>query len=167
MFRQQADSIERHIAGADDDRAPRARETGRRGRLGVAVDPADEAARRLGQLFAGDAEPAVRGRAGRQRHGIVVAAKRVQPDIPPDLDAEMERGRPLVEGPPQHAGDGAGLLMVGRHAEAHQAERLVQPLEHVDDRIPHGAGECVRQIAACRPRSDDRETRRQCSFTYS
>ena len=86
---------------------------------------------------------------------------------PADFDAEMQRGRALVEGPPQHAGDGAGLLMVGRHAEAHQAEGLVQPLEHVDDRAGHGPGERVRQIAARRAGPDDGETRRQCSFTYS
>ena len=167
MLRQQADSVERDIAGADDDRTLHGGEMGRSSRLGMAVDPADEAARGLGQLFAGDAQPAVHRRAGRQRHGVIVAAQRVQRNVAPDLDAEMEPGRPLVERPPQHPGNGAGRFMVRRHAETHQAERLVQPLEHVDDGAPHGAGERIRQIAACRPRSDDCETRRQCSFTYS
>ena len=167
MLCQQADRVQRDIAGTDDDRAPCAGETGRRGGLRMAVDPADEAARRLGQLFAGDAQPAVSRRARRQRHRVVIAAQRVEGDIAPHLDAEMKRGRALVEGPAQHAGDGAGRLVVRRHAETHQAEGFVQPFEHVDDRAAHGSGERVRQIAARRAGPDDGETRRQCSFTYS
>ena len=75
VLRQQADGVERHVAGADDDRAPRAGETGRRGGFGVAVDPADEAAGRFGQFLAGDAQPAVHRRARRQRHRVIVAAE--------------------------------------------------------------------------------------------
>ena len=146
-------------------RAPARR--GGRGGFGVAVDPADETARRLGQFLAGDAQPAVHRRAGRERHGVIVAAQRCEAYVAPDLDSEMEPRRALVEGTAQHAGYGACRLMVRGHAEAHKAEGLVQPLEHVDDGPGRGPGKRVRQVAARRAGPGDGETRRQCSFTYS
>ena len=79
----------------------------------------------------------------------------------------MEARRALVERPAQHAGNGAGRLMVRGHAEAHQAEGLIQPLEHVDDGAGRSPGERVRQVTARRAGPGDGETRRQCSFTYS
>ena len=104
------------------------------GVVGMAVVPADELGRRVraGQLFAGDPERPVDGRAGRVDDRVVVLEQLLAGDVLAEGDvAEVAearvRGGLLVD-----ACHRLDLRVVGRDARAHQPPRRGQPLDHVD-----------------------------------
>ncbi len=131
---EDAGHVEGHIAGPDDRHPLRVQGERRPGDIGMPAVPGDEVGggAAAGQLLAGDAEaPADRG-AGRVEDRVVVGEEVPAGDVGAELDAAEEADRRVVEDPAQLADDALDLLVVRRHAVAHQAVRGGQPVEQVD-----------------------------------
>ena len=133
--RQDAGDVHRHVAVADDGHALHpAQVVLQVAVVGMPVVPADENGRRVaaGQVFARNAQPAVRFGPGRKQDLVIVAEHLVEEHVLTERDvAEEAEARPagdlLVL-----ADDGLDLLMVGGHAATHQPIRGRQAVEHID-----------------------------------
>ncbi len=115
------------------------------GVVGVAVVPADELGRgvRAGEVFAGDAEGAVGGRAGGVDDRVVVGEELLARDVLAEGDGAEEAEAGMGGGALVDAGDGLDLRVVGGDAGADEAPGRGQALEHVDLEALGGVGEQV------------------------
>ncbi len=131
---EHARDIERHVAVADHHSALGREQVDLEvGVVGMAVVPADELGRgvRAGEVFAGDAQRAVRGRAGGVDDRVIVGQQVLARDVLAEGDVAEEakarvRGGLLID-----ARDGLDLRVVGRHAGADEPPWRGQALEHV------------------------------------
>ena len=143
---EHAGHVEGDVAVADDDGAGGGEEIDLEvGVVGVAVVPADELGRgvRAGQVFAGDAEGAVGGRAGGVDDRVVVGEQVLARDVLAEGDVAEEAKAGVGGGALVDAGDGLDLGVVGGDAGADQTPGRGQALEHVDVEALGGVGEQV------------------------
>ena len=132
---EHAGDVERDVAVADHDRALGREEVELEvGVVGMAVVPADELGRgvRAGEVFAGDAERTVDGRAGGVDDRVVVVEEILARDVLAEGDVAEEAEAGMGGGLLVDAGDGLDLGVVGGDAGAHEAPGRGQALEHVD-----------------------------------
>ena len=132
---EHAGDVERDVAVADHDGALGGEQVDLEvGVVGVAVVPADELGGgvRAGEVFAGDAEGTVDGRAGGVDDRVVVGEQVLARDVHAEVDVAEEAEARVGGGLLVDAGDGLDLGMVGGDARADQAPGRGQALEHVD-----------------------------------
>ena len=158
--RQQARHVHRHVAVADHRRARGLQVEAHAPVVGVGVVPPDELGGRVaaGQVLARDPHAPVGAGAHRVDDAVVVGQHLVAHDVAPHLDvaeeAELGVRGDLVEDP-RHRLD---LLVVGRHAAAHEAEGRRQAVVDVDlHRQVLGVQEALGGVEAGGARADDRD----------
>jgi len=134
VFGEDAGDVECDVARTDD--GGRAQVGGQldRFRLGVAGVPGHEfrRAQRAAEVLAGDVQRPVAEHARGHHHHVVGRAKVVDGDVLTDGDVAEETHLVMLQATRQHAGDVAGLRVIGRDAVADQAVRRRCGLEHVD-----------------------------------
>ena len=145
---EHAGDIERDVAVADDHRAAGGTAAGGGGQevelevavVGMAVVPADELGGgvRAGEVFAGDAERAIRGRTGRVDDRVVVGQQVLAGHMLAERDVAEVAEAGVFGGLLVHAGDRLDLGVVGCDAGADQAPRGGKPLQHVDLEVSVG-----------------------------
>ena len=131
---QDARDVDRHVADADD-RGTLLREVeGEVAVVGMPVVPGDEFRGRMaaGEILAGNAHAPI-GLGARRIDDLVVVPPEIRDgDVAAELDA-AEEAKPRVRGDlVERAGDGLDLLVIGRHARAHEAVRRGHAIEQID-----------------------------------
>ena len=157
---QDARHVQRHIAIADHHHVAPVQRRIDIGEIGMAVIPADEgrAAVDPGQIAARQIERAIVRRAGGQHHRVVKLHQLGDRDVLAHRDmadeAHIVAQRHLLV----TTRDLLDRLVIGRDAEADEAEGRRQPIENID---PHILAERLlrglRSVIARRARSDDRD----------
>src|SRR5690606_22992229 len=114
-----------------------------------------------GQVLARDAQAPVSGRAHGVDGGVVVPRQVGGGEVPAELDvAEVAQAR-VAEGALVEARDRLQLLVVGRHAEAHQAVRRGQAVEQVDGDVLTPLEERLGGVEASGAGTDDGDAQRR------
>ncbi len=101
--------------------------------IGMAVVPAHEIGGRpaAGELFAGDPQRAIRGRAGGVDERVVVLKELLALNVPAELDVPKEAKAGVQGGFLIHPRNGLDLGVIGRDARAHEPVRSGKALEHI------------------------------------
>ncbi len=161
--REHARDVQRDVPVADDHGALSGEVEVELLEVRVAVVPGDElgGSPRAGQVLARNAETTVRLRADGIHHRVVVLHELRVRDVLADLDVAEETEPWSLGDALERARDGLQVRMVGRDAEADQAPRRRQPLDHVHLGRRIGAREQVPGgVERRRPGSDDRDAER-------
>ena len=131
----------------------------------MSVEPRDERGRGMasGQIFAGNAEPAVSLGAGREEDLVVMRQHLGEREVRPERDVAEETKAGARRGSLELPGDGLGVLVVRGDAAANEAVRGRQPVEEVDR---HDAVGLFQQLLgreeACRPGAEHGNPQRVC-----
>ena len=159
---EHARHVDRDVPDADHDRPLDAEVEAEAVEVGVAVVPGDELGGRPRprQVLTRDAEPAVGLRADGVEDGVVEPGEILVEEVAADLDVAEEAEAGTIGDLLERPRGGLDLRVVGGDAEADEAPRRREPLEHVDlDR--HAASEQgARGVEARRPGADDRDAER-------
>ena len=125
--------------------------------LRMAVVPADEGvgAEDVLLVLARYAEPVVVGRAVGEDDGVVYRLKLRDARFAPDFDVAEEPDAVRLQYLGEGATDALGGLVIGRDAEADQAERRRQLVDHVDPAARQLVDQALGDIHPARSRSDD------------
>ena len=149
---EHARDVERHVAGADHDRALAAQVELVVAEVGVAVVPPDEigggvAAR---EPLAGDPEQPARGGSHRVDDRVVVGAQVGEREMAAELDVGEQPQSRVLRGALVELGHRFDLRVVGRDTGAHETPRGWQPLVEVDVQLGRAVAQQVARGVAAR-----------------
>ena len=131
---QDAGEVHRHVAVSDHGGTLGRQVEAEVAEVRVGVVPADELGGRVaaGQMLAGDAHAPVRARADGVDDRVVVGRQVRVGQVAAHLDVAVEAELGVAGDLVVDARHRLDLLVVGRHAAAHEAERRGQAVVHVD-----------------------------------
>ena len=124
----------------------------RQPRCGDASSPIVCGGVRAGTAFARDPEPIVGHGAVRVDDRVIALEQLGAGDVLAEADATEEAKAGMPRGPLVHARDRLDLRVVGRDAEAHQPERRLQRVIHID--LELGLQKLIGGVEARRARAD-------------